>query len=817
MEENKVFTKEQVSTLMKRRVERSHQAFFDRYGVKNLQELDELFALAKMCKDDEPEKDPMLSFNKIIGLEDVKTDLYKAIAILEKQRNGNEKYFSSVCFSGESGTGKTIAATIFANMLYEKKLIKRKKPSIVCGDVLCEKDLPDLYANNKYGLIVIECASSMFDSFFGGERVSFIYKLGEMMDKYKNSVITVFSDTPAKISRMLKGNIQISNRVSMTIQFDPYTLDELNEIATTSIRKCGYIIENDATDELQRLIKYLKRQPNFAYARTLRNTLEKIFVIQANRTVGDQRDVVIKLEDILLFEKTERISRTVMDEAEKKYEKQLYELIGLEKVKNQVIRIKSYALKNISNPDNLNLHMCFTGNPGTGKTEVAKLLAGILYENGILPENKLVQKDRSELVAEYIGQTAPLVRRAVAEALGGVLFIDEAYMLDPRDCEKDFGHEALAELLKCMEDYRGQFAVVFAGYKNETLDMLERNPGLKSRINRYIDFPNYSKQELTDIAHLMLKKNGYDSSKGVVERVIDIVETKREDDNFANAREVRNVLECLYEIQSVRTVGNTNRTIINKDVSTYIKENNVKISEEGGVAISETMKTVKELKNNPAHQPINSDFIENRTVLIECFRDGKPAGEGTGFIISPNGLIVTNNHVIDKAEEIKIRKSLFLMGGEKINKEYKAKLFKKDSLHDAALLIVEEKDHEFPYFLLAESYPDRLTPVIMGGYPFGASRLNNISFNEGTIQSVNKDSKLKDDMDTVDRIYVDINGVPGNSGSALLDKQTGEVLGIYSGASVHWQQGIAHQKKYAMPIKYVWDLLPKTSHKSVNQ
>ena len=91
MEENKVFTKEQVSTLMKRSVERSHQAFFDRYGVKNLQELDELFALAKMCKDDEPEKDPMLSFNKIIGLEDVKTDLYKAIAILEKQRNGNEK------------------------------------------------------------------------------------------------------------------------------------------------------------------------------------------------------------------------------------------------------------------------------------------------------------------------------------------------------------------------------------------------------------------------------------------------------------------------------------------------------------------------------------------------------------------------------------------------------------------------------------------------------------------------------------------------------------------------------------------------------
>lgn len=815
--EEKVFTKDQVSNLMKRRVERSHQAFFDRYGVKNLQELDDLFALAKMCKDEEPEKDPMLNFNKIIGLEDVKTDLYKAVAILEKQRNGNEKYFSSICFSGESGTGKTIASVIFANMLYEKKLIKRKKPHIVCGDTLCEKDLPELYSDNKYGLIVIECAASMFESCFGGERISFIYKLGEMMDKYKNSVITVFSDTPAKISRMLKGNIQISNRVSMSIQFEPYSFDELNEIAETSIRKSGYIIHDDAKEELQKLIKYLKRQPNFAYARTLRNTLEKIFVIQANRTVGNERDVDITLEDILMFEKSERISRVVLKDADKKYEKQLNELIGLKKAKTQIIRIKSYALKNIKNPDNLNLHMCFTGNPGTGKTEVAKLLAGILYENGILPENKLVQKDRSELVAEYIGQTAPLVRRAVSEALGGVLFIDEAYMLDPRDCEKDFGYEALAELLKCMEDYRGQFAVIFAGYKNETLDMLERNPGLKSRVNRYIDFPNYTKRELTDIACLMVKNSGYDCGNKVIERVVEIAETKRENDNFANAREVRNILESLYEIQSVRTVSNNNRTITVKDVAAYIKENDIKLSKDASIKIEENVDYIKSLKTNPITTTIDSNYVEDRTVLIECLRDGKLAGEGTGFIISPNGLIVTNHHVIDKADEIKVRKTLYLQSGEKVNKEYKVSLVKKDALHDAALLIVQEKDHTFPYFLLAENYPEVLSPVMMGGYPFGASRLNNISFNEGTIQSINKDSKLKDEQDTVDRIYVDINGVPGNSGSALVDKATGEVLGIYSGGSVHWQNGAAHMKKYAMPIKYVWDLLPKASHKTVNQ
>ena len=173
-------------------------------------------------------------------------------------------------------------------------------------------------------------------------------------------------------------------------------------------------------------------------------------------------------------------------------EKKLEKMIGLSGVKESIQKIKAYALTN-KKSKGLNIHMCFMGNPGTGKTEVARYIAGILYENKILPTNKVVEVDRSGLVSQYFGATAEKTSRVIMRAMGGVLFVDEAYALGNNSDTSgvtDYGKEAIDTLVKAMEDHRGEFCVIFAGYKNEMQRMLSINPGLKSRIQFILDFPN---------------------------------------------------------------------------------------------------------------------------------------------------------------------------------------------------------------------------------------------------------------------------------------------------------------------------------------
>ena len=153
--------------------------------------------------------------------------------------------------------------------------------------------------------------------------------------------------------------------------------------------------------------------------------------------------------------------------------------------------------------------MAFLGNPGTGKTVVARLLGQILYEAGVLKNNNFVECSRETLIGEYIGHTAVKTKEAISKAMGGVLFIDEAYSLYQKGSEKDFGQEAIVELLKAMEDHRGEFLCIMAGYTNEMKEFLQSNSGLKSRFPNVIEFPDYTGDELTKIANIQAKSKDY--------------------------------------------------------------------------------------------------------------------------------------------------------------------------------------------------------------------------------------------------------------------------------------------------------------------
>jgi len=195
----------------------------------------------------------------------------------------------------------------------------------------------------------------------------------------------------------------------------------------------------------------------------------------------------------------------------------------------------------------------------------------------VLSKGHLVEVDRSKLVARYVGQTAPQVMEVVKQALGGVLFIDEAYSLVSRRGENDFGYEAVDTLIKAMEDYRDDLIVIVAGYPDKMEEFLRSNPGLQSRFNKYINFDDYTPEELLEIFVKMCEKNGYKATEGAIEKIKQILSLLHEtrSDSFANARTVRNLFEKLLTVQADRLADF--ETVSNEDLETILEEDIDKI------------------------------------------------------------------------------------------------------------------------------------------------------------------------------------------------------------------------------------------------
>jgi len=224
-------------------------------------------------------------------------------------------------------------------------------------------------------------------------------------------------------------------------------------------------------------------------------------------------------------------------------------LVGLAPVKNRLHQIEALLLVDrlrhrfgLESP-RPNLHMCFAGPPGTGKTTVATKMAEILHDLGYLPPDRLVTVSRDDLVGQYVGHTAPKTKDVLRRAMGGVLFIDEAYALHRPDNERDYGQEAIEILLQVMENDRDRLVVVLAGYRDRMDAFFDLNPGLRSRITHHVDFPEFAVDELIAIGQRMLVNQGYRLSAAAEPVFREYVERRRGQQNFANARSIRNAIE----------------------------------------------------------------------------------------------------------------------------------------------------------------------------------------------------------------------------------------------------------------------------------
>ena len=246
---------------------------------------------------------------------------------------------------------------------------------------------------------------------------------------------------------------------------------------------------------------------------------------------------------------------------------ELNELVGLDKVKTSLNDLVDLiTLKNKTKGDlkinNVNLHMLFLGNPGTGKTTVARLIADILYNLGYIKQNKLIEVSSKDLVAEYVGQTAVKTMDVVNKAMGGILFIDEAYALSTKNNDNSYNADAIATLIKAMEDYRDNLVVIFAGYTKEMQDFIDSNSGIASRIGYTLEFEDYTNDELKQIFKNMVVKSGFTLEEDALEEVDRLINENRNTKNFGNARFIRNVYEKTVINHAKNTKNNKKKSIL---------------------------------------------------------------------------------------------------------------------------------------------------------------------------------------------------------------------------------------------------------------
>ena len=295
---------------------------------------------------------------------------------------------------------------------------------------------------------------------------------------------------------------------------------------------------------------------------------------EETETEETQEPEIILPDDTPVDLQAELVSSNVMgvlDELDR-------QLIGLKPVKTRiretaalllVDRMRNKMQLSAASPT---LHMSFTGNPGTGKTTVALRMAEILYRLEYVRTGQLVTVTRDDLVGQYIGHTAPKTKEVIKKAMGGVLFIDEAYYLYKPENERDYGSESIEILLQTMENNRDDLVVILAGYKDKMDTFFHSNPGMRSRVAHHIDFPDYSPEELLAIAQLMMAESNYRLTDDAKKALLEYTKLRMTMDHFANARSIRNALDRARLRQANRLFADSGKTVTKLDLMTIHAE-----------------------------------------------------------------------------------------------------------------------------------------------------------------------------------------------------------------------------------------------------
>lgn len=513
--------------------------------------------------------------NEMIGLSQIKDyiDNMFAMVLADMQMNATNKsntYSMHSLFVGPPGTGKTEFARLYADLMWsmgripENKLVEISKEDLV-GEYIgrTEVKTQEIIESAIGGVLFVDEAYTL-----AGEENSNGNDFGKIaletimraMENHRNELIVIFAGYEKDINKLLKVNSGLESRFSHTFYFEDYTTDELKKIAELMIHKEGFDI-TDASDDLERVIKKKAKNGSMpGNARDIRKIVGEIITNHKVRSInesGDYRRIHPDSVRMIGATKQTRSSESMVNLKKEALEK-LNQLVGLSDLKKEIqtwtnfvtIEKKRNELHLTSEP--ITLHMTFTGNPGTGKTTVARIVGNILKSNGLLSRGHFKEVGRTDLVAEYMGQTSAKVKSVCEEMSGGVLFIDEAYSLVQNENDS-FGKEAVDTLIAEMENRREDFVVILAGYSDEIEELLDSNPGFESRISNHFEFPDYNAEELTELFMISLEQQQMSLEEGVLPIMAFYFEKSKQNNTVnGNGRWVRNVIDRLKKAQANR-------------------------------------------------------------------------------------------------------------------------------------------------------------------------------------------------------------------------------------------------------------------------
>lgn len=359
--------------------------------------------------------------------------------------------------------------------------------------------------------------------------------------------------------------ILLKSRFTQTIHFDDYTPDELTEIFINLAKGKNFTVDDTTREAVHRQFEqlYLRRDKNFGNAREARRIFDAAVEKQSQRLMAEVNNPDFKDED--MYRITEADLAVQQSEKVRPLDEVLNELdefIGMRSVKNMIRRLavqsmfmKQRAAMGAGKVQQMAMNFILTGNPGTGKTSIARKMGEVLQSMEILPTSRVIEASRATLVGKYMGETPKIVNNMCDKAMGGILFIDEAYTLSSENDQ--YGKEAIDTLMKRMEDDRGKFVVIAAGYQKEMEDFMNVNPGLASRFTHKMHIEDYNEDEPFAIFKKMASKDNYTLSPAAEFKLMDLICRKvvSKSSSFGNAREMRNMLDETIQQLSVRVSG----------------------------------------------------------------------------------------------------------------------------------------------------------------------------------------------------------------------------------------------------------------------
>lgn len=533
--------------------------------------------------DAEPEKtlDELLDeLDALAGMQKVKSEVRSLIAVQEANRWRKEHGLPVVStslhmvFTGNPGTGKTTVARLIGQIYRAIGVLSRGQM-----DETSREDLVAPYVGQtaiktrqiieraKGGVLFIDEAYTLSEGSehdFGREAIDTLVK---HMEDNRGDLVVIVAGYPDKMRAFIDSNEGLQSRFTKFIDFEDYSVEEMMEILAGMCKKEQYILTDAAAAQARAVMRKGKDLGgrNFGNGRYVRNVYENAVGRSAVRladmdAITAQDASTFAPEDFVLPSNIKEKDASGEEKTTEELLKELDQYIGLTKVKTQVRKLINQVRMNRKRAERgipltkTSLHLVFTGNPGTGKTTVARILTKLYKSIGILRTGQLVEVGREDLVAQYVGQTAQKTKEVLDRALGGVLFIDEAYTLAANTSDHDFGQEAIDTILRYMENNRDNIVVIVAGYPREMKRFIESNPGLDSRFTTTIEFEDYSLGQLMEILELQCRKSGYIMTDRAEEKARERLRYEKavSGSNFGNGRVVRNIFEAAVLDQNDR-------------------------------------------------------------------------------------------------------------------------------------------------------------------------------------------------------------------------------------------------------------------------